>query len=150
MPATGQHNEQATAVPNLNTAESDRLGENPARFLVEEIDIDTGAGTSGELIIARIRGIATHELLDYWEGVERWLARREDREPRDDVLDALDARREELDEHGEGLAQAGLSPAERREAAAERDAESVAVLLDEDGEEVPWSRQRGAVVGASR
>jgi hypothetical protein len=150
MPATAQHNEQATEVPDLNAEESTRLGENPARFLVEEIDIDTGAGTSGELIVARIRGIATRELVDYWEGVERWLARREGREPRDDVLEALQERREELNEQGDGLAQAGMTPAERRGAAAERDAESVAVLVDEDGEEVPWSRQAGAVVEASR
>ena len=150
MPATAQHNEQATEVPNLNAEESARLGENPARFLVEEIDIDTGAGTSGELIVARIRGIATRELVDYWEGVERWLARQEDRDPRDNVLDALQERREELEERGDGLAQAGMTPAERREAAAERDAESVAVLLDENGEEVPWSRQEGATVGTSR
>jgi len=150
MPATGQHNEQSTETPNLNAEESARLGENPARFLVEETDIDTGAGTSGELIFARIRGIATRELVDYWEGVERWLARREGREPRDDVLDALQERREELEEHGDGLAQTGTTPEERREAAAERDAGSVAVLLDEDGEEVPWSRQCGATVEASR
>ncbi|GAA0539821.1 hypothetical protein ABNG02_15610 [Halorubrum ejinorense] len=150
MPATAQHNEQATTVPNLNAEESGRLGENPARFLVEEIDIDTGAGTSGELIFARIRGIATRGLVDYWEGVERWLARREGRAPREDVLDALQERREELEERGNGLDQAGMTPAERREAAAERNAESVAVLVDEGGEEVPWSRQSGAVVGASR
>jgi hypothetical protein len=150
MPATGQHNETGGTAPDLNAEESDRLGENPARFLVEEIDIDTGAGTTGELIVARIRGIATRELVDYWEGVERWLARREEREPREDVLEALQERREVLDEQGDGLAQAGMTPAERREAAAERYAESVAVLLDEDGEAVPWSRQEGAVVGASR
>ena len=149
MPATAQHNEQATTVPNLNAEESGRLGENPARFLVEEIDIDTGAGTSGELIFARIRGITTRELVDYWEGVERWLARREGRDPREDVLEALKQRREELEAYGDGLAQAGMKPAERRETAAERDAESVAVLVDEDGEEVSWSRQSGAVAGAS-
>jgi len=32
----------------------------------------------------------------------------------------------------------------------ELDSESVAVLVDDDGEEIPWSRQRGAVMGASR
>jgi hypothetical protein len=150
MPATSQHNEQAAALPELNAAESDRLGENPARFLVEEIAADTGDGTTGELIFARIRGIATTELVDYWEGVERWLAMRADREPREDVLEALAERREELAEHGEGLAQAGLTAAERRERAAERDAESVAVLLNEDGEEVSWSRQEGATVRTSQ
>ena len=150
MPATSQHNEQAAAVPDLNAEESGRLGENPARFLVEELTVDDGDGTTGELMLARIRGIASTELIDYWLGVERWLAMHNDREPRDRVIDALEERKAELEEHGEGLAQAGMTQAERREAAAERDAESVAVLVDEDGEEVSWSRQRGAVVGASR
>lgn len=149
MPGTAQHNEQATEVPNLNAEESARLGENPARFLAEQIDVDTGAGTSGELIFARIRGIATRELVDYWEGVERWLARRKGRDPRENVLEALNQRREELEAYGDGLAQVGMTPAERREVAAERDAESVAVLVDEDGEEISWSRQFGAVVGKS-
>ncbi|CAL92458.1 hypothetical protein BJ1_gp36 [Halorubrum virus BJ1] len=150
MPATSQHNEQGLEVPNLNAEESKRLGENPGRFLVEELTVDDGDGTTGELMLARIRGIVSTELIDYWLGVERWLAMHEDREPRDRVVDALQERKTELEEHGEGLAQAGMTPAERREAAAERDAESVAVLVDEDGEEVSWSQQRGAVVGASR
>lgn len=150
MPATSQHNEQATEVPDLNADESDRLGENPARFLVEEITADSGDGTTGELIFARIRGIATHDLVDYWEGVERWLARREERDPRDDVLEALQERREQLDEQGDGLAQTGMTPAERREAAAEEDFESSAVLVDETGEKVPWSRQEGATVRTSQ
>ena len=150
MPATSQHNEQAAAVPNLNAGESERLGENPARFLVEDISADNGDGTTGELMLARIRGIASVELVDYWLGVERWLAMHEDRDPRDRVIDALEERKAELEEHGEGLAQAGMTAAERRETAAERDSESVAVLLDEDGEEVSWSRQEGATVGAIR
>ena len=150
MPATSQHNEQAAAVPDLNAEESGRLGENPARFLVEELTVDDGDGTTGELMLARIRGIASTELIDYWLGVERWLAMHNDREPRDRVIDALEERKAELEEHGEGLAQAGMTPGERRDAADERDAESVAVLVDEDGEEVSWSRQRGAVVGASQ
>jgi hypothetical protein len=150
MPATSQHNEQATAVPNLNAKESERLGENPARFLVEELTVDEGDGTTGELMLARIRGIVSTGLIDYWLGAERWLAMQHDREPRDRVIDALEERKEELEEHGEGLSQAGMTSAERRERVAERDAESVAVLVDEDGEEVSWSRQRGAVVGASR
>lgn len=149
MPATSQHNEQATAVPNLNAKESERLGENPARFLVEELTVDEGDGTTGELMLARIRGIVSTELIDYWLGAERWLAMQHDREPRDRVIDALEERKEELEEHGEGLSQAGMTSAERRERVAERDAESVAVLVDEDGEEVSWSRQRGAVVGAN-
>jgi len=101
-------------------------------------------------MLARIRGIVSTELVDYWIGVERWLAMQEDREPRDRVVDALEERKAELQEHGEGLAQTGMTTEERREAATERDSESVAVLLDEDGEEIPWSRQRGATVEASR
>ena len=150
MPATSQHNEQSGALPNLNAEESERLGENPARFLVEEVRADNGDGTTGELLFARIRGIETVGLVDYWLGVERWLAMQNDREPRDRVIDALEERKAYLEDHGEGLAQTGMTPAERREAAAERDAESVAVLLDEDGEEASWSRQRGAVVGVSQ
>jgi hypothetical protein len=150
MPATGQHNEQALEVPNLNAEESERLGENPARFLVEDLTVDDGDGTTGELMLARIRGIVSTELIDYWLGAERWLAMQNDREPRDRVIDALEKRKAELEEHGEGLPQAGMTPAERRDAAAERDAESVAVLVDDEGEELSWSRQRGAVVGASQ
>ena len=150
MPATSQHNEQATEIPDLNAEESNRLGENPGRFLFEELTVDDGDGTTGELMLARIRGIVSTELIDYWIGVERWLAMHEDREPRDRVVDALEERKAELEEQGEGLAQAGMTPAERREAAGERDAESVAVLVDADGEEVSWSRQEGAVVGANR
>ena len=150
MPATNQHNEQAAATPNPFPEPSRQYGENPARFLAAELAVDDGDGTSGELMLARIRGIVSTELIDYWLGVENWLAMHEDREPRDRVIDALEERKAHLEEHGEGLAQAGMTPAERREAAAERDAESVAVLVDEDGEEVSWSQQRGAVVGASR
>ncbi|OYR53576.1 hypothetical protein DJ73_07130 [Halorubrum sp. Ea1] len=150
MPATSQHNEQALEIPNLNAEESERLGENPARFLVEALTVDDGDGTTGELMFARIRGIISTELIYYWIGVERWLAMQNDREPRDLVIDALEARKEELEEDGEGLTQTRMTPAERREAVAERDSESVAVLVDEDGEELSWSRQRGAVVGASQ
>lgn len=150
MPATSQHNEQAGATPDLNAQESERLGENPARFLVEELTIDDGDGTTGELMLARIRGIITTDLIDYWLGVERWLAMHEGREPRDRVIDALEERKAHLEEHGEGLAQTGLSVEERRERAANLETQSVAVLVDEDGEEIPWSRQRRAVVGASQ
>mgnify|MGYP006280375495 FL=1 len=150
MPASGQHNEQAAATPDPSPELSERYGENPARFLQEDIHADSGAGTSGELIFARIRGIESISLARYWVAMERRLASINDREPRERVLHALAQRERYLKEHHEGLTQAGMTPAERREAAAERDAESVAVLLDEDGEAVPWSRQEGAVVGASR
>ncbi|MFC5278623.1 hypothetical protein ACFPM1_07625 [Halorubrum rubrum] len=150
MPSDTQPAQTGDAIPNPMPESAAKHAENPARFLVDELHIDTGDGTTGELILARIRGIQTVELCRFWLGVERWLARVQDREPRDDVVDALEEREETLRKRGEGLAQAGLTPEERRERAAERDSESVAVLLDEDGEERPWSSQRGAVVGASR
>ena len=150
MPATSQHNEQAGAVPNPSPENAAEHNENPARFLVETISADNGHGTTGELMLARIRGLETVALCRFWLGVERHLADQEDREPRDRVVDALEEREETLRKRGEGLAQAGLSAAERRERAAEFDSESVAVLVDEDGEELSWSRQSGAVVGASR
>lgn len=150
MPATGQHNEQATQIPNPSPENAADHGENPARFLVEELTADNGHGTTGELMLARIRGLETIALCRFWLGVERYLAAQADRDPRDRVVDALEEREAELREAGDGLPQAGLTPEERRERAAERDAESAAVLVDEDGEEVPWSRQDGATVRASR
>ncbi|ACM56341.1 hypothetical protein [Halorubrum lacusprofundi] len=150
MPATSQHNEQAGALPNPSPENTTEHGENPARFLVEELTVDDGDGTTGELMLARIRGLETIALCRFWLGVERYLAAHADRDPRDRVVDALEEREETLRKRGEGIAQAGLSAAERRERATELDSESVAVLVDEDGEEVSWSRQRGAVMGASR
>ena len=150
MPATSQHNEQAGAIPNPSPENAAEYSENPARFLVEEITVDNGDGTTGELMLARIRGLETIALCRFWLGVERYLAAQGEREPRDRVVDALEDREETLRKRGEGLAQAGLSREERRERAAQFDSESVAVLLDEDGEEMSWSRQRGATVEASR
>ncbi|EMA69302.1 hypothetical protein C461_03038 [Halorubrum aidingense JCM 13560] len=150
MPATSQHNEQAIATPNPSPENTADHGENPARFLVEELTVDDGDGTTGELMLARIRGLETVALCRFWLGVERYLAAQADREPRDRVVDALEAREETLRKRGEGLAQAGLSAEERRERATELQTESVATLVDEDGEEISWSRQRGAVLEASR
>jgi hypothetical protein len=150
MPADTQPAQTGDAIPNPMPESTAKHAENPARFLVDELHIDAGDGTTGELMLARIRGLETIALCRFWLGVERWLAREHDREPRDPVVDALEAREATLQEEGEGIPQAGLSAEERRERAAERDAESVAVLVDEDGEVIPWSRQRGAVVGASR
>jgi len=150
MPATSQHNEQAVATPNPFPGPAQEYAENPARFLAEELTVDDGDGTRGELMLARIRGLETIELCGFWLAVERALANKEGRKPRDRVERAIRERKAELEERDEGLAQTGMTPAERREAAAEYDSESVAVLVDEDGEEVSWSRQSGAVVGASR
>ncbi|GAB7010481.1 hypothetical protein [Halorubrum trueperi] len=150
MPATGQHNEQAGAIPDPSPANALEHGENPARFLVEEITIDNGHGTTGELMLARIHGLETIALCRFWLMIERHLADQEDREPRDRVVNALEQREDTLRKRGEGLAQTGLSTEERRERAAVLETESVAVLVDEEGEEISWSRQRRAVVGANQ
>jgi hypothetical protein len=150
MPASGQHNEQAAATPDPSPELSERYGENPARFLQEDIHADSGAGTSGELIFARIRGIESISLARYWVAMERRLASINDREPRERVLHALAQRERYLEANGEGLPQTGMTATDRREAAAERDAESVATLLDKNDEAVSWSRQSGAVVGQNR
>lgn len=122
-------------------------GENPARFLVESIEPDADHGTSGELILARIEGIESLDLAHAWEAVERALAREDYLdEPRERVLDALEERQDALADD-DGLAQVGLSAAELRARGAGSEYESVAILVDEEGEEVPWSRQKGAVVG---
>lgn len=148
MPSSKQHNEQAAPVPNPFSESAGNHGENPARFLVECFRLDDGSGTSGELILARIRGLESVALCRYWLAVERWLATEgylSNESPRDRVVDALKQREAELEE--DGLPQtAGLTPKERRERAAEYESESVAVLVDEDGNEVPWSRQEGATI----
>jgi len=150
MPSTAQHNEQAIETVDPSPELSAEHGENPARFLAADISPDHGDGTTGKLMFARIRGIETIALVRYWVAMERRIAAIEGRDPREPVLQALAKRERHLEEHGEGLAQAGLTAAERRERAAERDAESVAVLLNEDGEEVSWSRQEGATVRTSQ
>jgi len=150
MPATNQHNEQAIEIPNPFPEPAREYGENPARFLVEKLSVDDGGGTTGELMLARIRGLGTIELCGFWLAVEQALANKEGREPRDRVEQAIRERKAHLEAHGEGLAQAGMTPAERRQVGEEMESESVAVLVDEDGEQVPWSRQRGAIVGAQR
>ena len=150
MPSTGQHNEQAAATVNPSPELSAEHGENPARFLQASISPDYGDGSSGELIFARIRGIESISLIRYWVAMERRLASIEGRDPRSKVLQALATRERHLEEHGDGLAQAGLSREERRDRAADRDSQSVAVLVDENGQEIPWSRQTGATVRASQ
>jgi len=125
-------------------------GENPARFLVESIEPDADHSTNGELILARIDGIESYDLAHAWEAVERALARDDYHEdPRERVLDALEKRQDALADD-DGLPQVGLSPAELRARGASCEYESVAVLVAEDGNEVPWSRQNGAVVEAGQ
>ncbi|WP_058366661.1 hypothetical protein [Haloparvum sedimenti] len=154
MPATSQHNEQAATTPNPFPDMAAQYGENPARFLSLSLEPDGGDGSSGELILARIRGLETIEMCGFWLGVERALANKHDREPRARIERALRDRKAELEAQGDGLSTSGTTPAERR-ARGERlreeqpdRVESCAVLLDKDGEERPWSSQQGARVHA--
>lgn len=68
------------------------IGEDPARYLCRD---------EPWVAKARIRGIRLLETIAAWRGVERNLARREGREPRLWVIDALDERESHLREHGE-------------------------------------------------
>lgn len=152
MPSTTQPADTADGIPDPFPESTANRGENPSRYLVADLRIDAGDGTSGELILARIRGLETIALCRYWLCIERWLAREHERNPRDRVVDALEEREETLRKRGEGVATSGTTPAERRargeqlrEEQPDR-VESCAVLLDEDGEERPWSSQQGARV----
>lgn len=120
--------------------------ENPARFLLETIETDDNHGTSGALILARIDGIESLDLAHAWEAVERALAREDYLdEPREFVLDALAERQDAL-VNDNGLPQIDLSPAELRARGTDYEYESVAVLVDGEGNQIPWARQNGAVV----
>ena len=68
------------------------IGEDPARYL---------HGREEWVARARIRGIRLRSTIRAWEAVERRLASREAREPRQWVLDALADREAFLEEHGE-------------------------------------------------
>jgi len=98
MPSTTQ-GQSSTDVPSFPRLERE-YDENPARFLIHRIRVDAGDGTNGQLIFARIRGIDSLELANAWAAVERRLAAEYDvvpfDEPREDVLEALQERRDEL------------------------------------------------------
>jgi len=74
-----------------NVVES--IGDDPARYLFNR---------SRWVALARIRGLRTFDEIEAWRAVEKNLANRMGviEEPREWVLDALDARESELEEHG--------------------------------------------------
>jgi len=98
---------------------------------------DDDVSAPGEMMRDRIRGIDSIAVARAWRAVERGL----DRTPeggRDVIIEFIETRLDELEEHGERDLP-GLSPEEQRERAVEA-YESVApkpdaVYLDEDGEE---------------
>jgi len=98
---------------------------------------DDDVSAPGEMMRDRIRGIDSIAVARAWRAVERGL----DRTPeggRDIIIDFIETRIAELEEHGERELP-GLSPEEQRERGVEAH-ESVApkpdaVYLDEDGQE---------------
>jgi hypothetical protein len=95
-----------------------KLGENPARFLDQDL-IERGNDhtdrTSQRLVFARIRGIDRLETVNAWIAVERKL----DRGPRQRVINLLERRKAYLEEHGERDLP-NLTAEERRERAREK------------------------------
>jgi hypothetical protein len=125
------------------------LGEDPARFLDAELASDR---SRRNMVRDRIRGIDTVEVLRAWEAVERNLANRDGRDPREKVLEWLDQRADVLEEIGE-RPDRNVYPDEDPEPT-----ESVAVFLDENGDEresrdtyyrSSWNRDRSASASAS-
>lgn len=126
------------------------LGEDPGRFLDRRLtsrpacwtliddeeyggrsmerQVDTDVSTSGQLVIARIRGIDHLDRVRVWIAVERRL----DRGPRDPIIELLEEREAELEAEGERELP-GLTPAQRRQAAAAIATESNAVFVDREG-----------------
>lgn len=79
-------------------AEDNRCGHDPGRWLDRPLlDGDPRTSSPIEQAFAVIRGLATQAECRAWRAVERRL----DRGPRDQVLDAIESRLAELDEHGE-------------------------------------------------
>ncbi|ELZ96038.1 hypothetical protein C440_05592 [Haloferax mucosum ATCC BAA-1512] len=90
MPTEWQsaHHDERPRFPRIEADE----GEDPARFLAEPLEPDTGTGTSGQLALARIRGLETLGLVRAYRAVERTLHGGE----RQAIKDALDEREQEL------------------------------------------------------
>lgn len=98
------------------------LGEDPARWLDRDltarptyanvttddrghthVDVvpDSQVSTDGEMVIDRIKSIDSLELIEAWRAVERLLADKHDRDVREPIINALDERKETLEEIGE-------------------------------------------------
>lgn len=108
-----------------------QIGEDPARFLDRPILGDgVGDSTPLGLAMARIRGIDRLPVVARWLEVENQL----ERGPREQVVEALEARGRTLKEEGERELP-GRSREQLRELAAETATESVASHPDREGGE---------------
>jgi hypothetical protein len=81
----------------------DHIGEDPARWLDRDlVGGDPGGGMDPRAWLAvRVDGIDELAVVRAWQAVERRLAKRDGREPRQAVLDLLDDREAALREQGE-------------------------------------------------
>jgi len=72
------------------------------RSLTEDIGEDPARWLDGPLApLPRIRGLRTIKRVRGWQAAERLLASRQDRDPRERIMAALDEREAYLDQHGE-------------------------------------------------
>jgi len=130
----------------------DDIGENPARFLDQDIPVDADSPTS--MFIARVRGIDRLEVVGAWLGAERRLAAEQDRQPRDHVINLPQQRRESLQENGERPKES--RPHHRHELPERYQPHDRDVppkdwyRIDEDGERVPWSKRPTGVSTSRR
>ena len=99
----------------------ENIGHDPAKFLDRPLFGGSAETSAPGLIIQdRIRGIDRLAVLAVYETVERRLADRLEREPREKVLELIADRREELLENGERPDLPLWSAEERRERALEQ------------------------------
>jgi hypothetical protein len=132
MPSTHQSGQSGSDRKEFPDIESE-IGEDPARFLDRPLAPDyhtDGDTTPMALAKARIRGIRKASVAARWLEVEHHL----DRGPRESIVERLEQKARELNEHGDEEVP-GRDPEELRERAAEVATESVAVWPDRSGGE---------------
>lgn len=81
-----------------------RYGYDAGRFLDQDLLEDGSRHTTSSnrhLVRAVIRGLPSVERCRAWAAVERQLATRQDREPREPILEWLDEREAELEQQGD-------------------------------------------------
>lgn len=111
---------------------SEAIGHDPARFLDRPLHT-TGIGDDYDglrFIEARIKGIRRLKVVHLYKRVEKNLAKRQDREPRDEVMDLLDTQESLIQEFGD--LEEYLQEAPRRDP---EPTESVVRWPDRDGGE---------------
>lgn len=128
------------------------VGENLARFLDRKI---SNPPPRNSMFRARLEGIDRLDVVGAWEAAERRLAREQDREPRQHVMDLLNQRRKYLEEHGERPRELTTQwphelPDRYRGGRDRHVPEKHVYVITDDGERVPYSeRPTGVSAGRS-